>query len=65
MKFRSDCYLKLRGSFEELIEKENGLPLIEDARGGMNCSVLKVGGVEVGIWQVSGNDAVDSDSRDL
>ena len=49
MKFRSDCYLKLRDSFGERSEKEHGFPLIEDARGGMDGSVLKVGCVEVGI----------------
>ena len=31
----------------------------------MDCSVLKLGCVEVGIWQMSGNDAVDSDGREL
>ena len=31
----------------------------------MDCSVLKEGCVEVDIWQVSGNDAIDSDSMEL
>ena len=31
----------------------------------MDCLVLKVGCVEVNIWKVSENDAIDSDSREL
>ena len=31
----------------------------------MDCSVLKAGCAEVDIWQVSENDANDSDSREL
>ena len=65
MTFRNDYYQKLKDLFEELNEKENGVPLIWIARGGMNCSVLEVGFVQVDIWQVSGNDAIDSDNREL
>ena len=65
MNFPSDYYLKLKTSLGELSEKENGFPLIQNAMGGMDYSVLKVECVEFGIRQVSGNDALDSDSREL
>ena len=31
----------------------------------MDCSVLKVRCAVVDIWQVSGNDAIDSNNREL
>ena len=65
MTFRDDYYQKLKDLFEELSEKENGVPLIWNAREGMDCSVLKVGCAEVDIWQVSANDAIDTDNREL
>ena len=65
MKFQNDYHQKLWDSFGELSEKENGLPLIQNARGGKDCSVLNVGCVEVNIWQISVNDGVDSGSREL
>ena len=60
--FRNDYYQKLGDLFRELSETEN---LIQNTRAGTDCSVLKVGCVEVDNWQVSENDGVDSDSKNL
>ena len=38
---------------------------IKNARGNMDCSVLKEGLVDVGTWRESGNDDVDKDCKDL
>ena len=63
--FSNDYYQKLRDLFGELGEKESGFPLIYNARGDMDCSVLKVGCTEFDNQQVSENYTIDSDSREL
>ena len=65
MSFRNDYYQKLKDLFGEVCEKQSGFPLIWNARGGMDCSVLKVRCAVVDIWQVSENDAIDSDSMEI
>ena len=41
------------------------LEMTKSSNGGMDCSVLEVGCVQLGTWRVSKNDGVDSNKSEI